>query len=271
MKRKRVKRPSSLAHARKRKKHNKEFSKRGLSAYYGEKYIHEINGERVTVCGAAIIGSDNEIYGSDNHIYGDDCLIFGNDNVITGDKNKVIGDLNHINGTNNKVKGKGNNIIGSSTSTSDDRFYSPEQVERVLIKRSVTINYGSVGNYIELNTLPFTTSDVDGNSSEDEEEDEEELSYILDRLYETDKRENGLEEIVLKIPKGIPKEYNPKNDDKSTLCKICLTNKKNTIIIDCGHHVMCSNCARIILKEKCKKCPVCRKEIKHGINEVFEV
>lgn len=41
------------------------------------------------------------------------------------------------------------------------------------------------------------------------------------------------------------------------LCKICYASAINTVILDCKHQVMCSQCARQV-----RSCPVCRAPVK---------
>jgi hypothetical protein len=53
------------------------------------------------------------------------------------------------------------------------------------------------------------------------------------------------------------------------VCKICFENKINTMVLDCAHCCMCSNCARQILSKKKRECPICKKEIKKGIKDMF--
>jgi E3 ubiquitin-protein ligase MGRN1 len=49
-----------------------------------------------------------------------------------------------------------------------------------------------------------------------------------------------------------------RNDDPdSKECVICLTNKKDTLVLPCKHVSMCNTCAVIVLRSE-RKCPVCR-------------
>ena len=54
------------------------------------------------------------------------------------------------------------------------------------------------------------------------------------------------------------------DDDISHLCKICITNIKDTILIPCGHYIACSECIDVHTK-----CPLCRTLI-NSSHKVFE-
>lgn len=45
------------------------------------------------------------------------------------------------------------------------------------------------------------------------------------------------------------------------LCTICITEKKNTVVMPCGHLCVCKNCAIEFSKAKAPACPVCWKVI----------
>jgi len=45
--------------------------------------------------------------------------------------------------------------------------------------------------------------------------------------------------------------------DDEKACVVCLTNKLNTCILDCGHVCACSACV-----EALKTCPLCRRDIR---------
>ena len=46
-------------------------------------------------------------------------------------------------------------------------------------------------------------------------------------------------------------------------CSICISNKANTVVYDCGHVCMCVTCAKALKKrERSAKCPICRNPIK---------
>lgn len=44
--------------------------------------------------------------------------------------------------------------------------------------------------------------------------------------------------------------------EETKICKICMSNKIDCILVDCGHQSFCTNCA-----EKSSKCAICRKPI----------
>lgn len=55
---------------------------------------------------------------------------------------------------------------------------------------------------------------------------------------------------------------NQDEDDESLDCIICLTEKKNTVVMPCGHLCVCKDCAVTLAKSKTgTDCPVCRKKV----------
>uniref|UniRef100_A0A914E458 RING-type domain-containing protein n=1 Tax=Acrobeloides nanus TaxID=290746 RepID=A0A914E458_9BILA len=49
------------------------------------------------------------------------------------------------------------------------------------------------------------------------------------------------------------------------ICCICMENNRDTILVPCGHHQFCNECA-----EKVKICPICRRAIEEKINILNE-
>jgi E3 ubiquitin-protein ligase MGRN1 len=48
-------------------------------------------------------------------------------------------------------------------------------------------------------------------------------------------------------------------------CVVCYTSKIDTVVMSCRHMVLCNDCAKQV-KEKNKKCPLCREEVKGTIH-----
>ena len=55
------------------------------------------------------------------------------------------------------------------------------------------------------------------------------------------------------------RETTTKSDDYITLCKVCLTNKINQVVLPCSHACLCDQCFAILPIPKL--CPVCRRPI----------
>lgn len=49
-------------------------------------------------------------------------------------------------------------------------------------------------------------------------------------------------------------------DDEDDLCKICMFEQKDTLVMPCGHLCMCNDCGKMCL-EKNPLCPMCRGAI----------
>ena len=60
-----------------------------------------------------------------------------------------------------------------------------------------------------------------------------------------------------------------KNDKQVKMCIICLSNPIEWIIAPCGHKCICSSCGKII-KEKFKKCPICKEKIIGILEKVID-
>ena len=51
-------------------------------------------------------------------------------------------------------------------------------------------------------------------------------------------------------------------EDEDDLCKICLFEQKDTLVMPCGHLCMCHDCGKMCL-EKNPLCPICRGHMSH--------
>ncbi|CAN8325756.1 unnamed protein product [Cochlearia groenlandica] len=50
--------------------------------------------------------------------------------------------------------------------------------------------------------------------------------------------------------------------DYSTLCVICFEERRDCFFVPCGHSATCRGCARKIMSEENKVCPICRRVIR---------
>lgn len=50
------------------------------------------------------------------------------------------------------------------------------------------------------------------------------------------------------------------DDDPDAECLICLSVKKDTLIMPCGHYCVCEDCGKELVKAK-HTCPICRGNI----------
>ena len=50
------------------------------------------------------------------------------------------------------------------------------------------------------------------------------------------------------------------DNDQEEECLVCLSEKKDTLIMPCGHFCICSECGQGLIKAK-QSCPICRQHI----------
>ena len=87
-----------------------------------------------------------------------------------------------------------------------------------------------------------------------EEEKEKEIDVANHPELEEEKKTE------IKEKKPTPNKAPPTNEDLDT-CKICYSEKSNTVFIECGHMVACDVCAKLIMETDERSCPICRKKI----------
>jgi hypothetical protein len=120
-------------------------------------------------------------------------------------------------------------------------------------------NMGYIGEQGWINTYDSDSDDVESEIEYfSDEDDEEEINECQQEVIQRN----------FSIPKktGEPQTANP----SETSCCVCLTYLPCTVIKDCGHMVLCVDCAIRICNSRKKECPVCRKELTEGIMNVFK-
>ena len=50
-------------------------------------------------------------------------------------------------------------------------------------------------------------------------------------------------------------------EDNARLCRVCLTNASDTLLLPCRHTQMCSSCTETINNSESNSCPICRELI----------
>lgn len=55
-------------------------------------------------------------------------------------------------------------------------------------------------------------------------------------------------------------------DDVANLCKVCFESPIDTVILSCGHQIVCSGCSKVVGN----LCPLCRQPIEKII-KTFQV
>lgn len=52
-------------------------------------------------------------------------------------------------------------------------------------------------------------------------------------------------------------DHSSSNADESSMCVVCLCEEKDTVLVPCGHYVLCSSCSTSV-----QTCPICRGQIR---------
>ena len=59
------------------------------------------------------------------------------------------------------------------------------------------------------------------------------------------------------------------NNNHVKLCVICFTEEIKWVLVPCGHKCVCASCGKII-KERAKKCPICKEKIIGVLKEIID-
>jgi hypothetical protein len=254
-----------------------------LKSYYKK---HK-NGN-ITIVGDynTITGSNCTVIGNYNKVTGADSTVTGNHNNVSGMDCKVFGDYNNVNGMDSNVHGNHNNVSGMDCNVTGDKNKvsgmnsNVNGVDNIVTGMNSVCNGASVGVKQRISTFKIGNSTFNTYST---------VSGIVKQRKSGGQIQNFLGCIVsgnqtdtLVQPKmstvSIPDELNdepsaPDNVNDKQLCSICMFRLKSTVIQDCGHNCMCVTCSRDFMlmdKDKEKKCPICRREIKIGIIRIYE-
>jgi hypothetical protein len=226
--------------------------------------IRDNNGS-FCVNNTTIIGDSNSIRGNGNTINGNCNSVNGNGNTVFGDNTSLRGNGNTLYGSNNSIKGEDNHVRPSSNS----KQTSSTTGGGSLIGKFV-MNNNVGGTFLQANNM--TTNIRDG---------------IQTSVVQNGTLSNGIHSIpvngtYVRYPSGrvtingievdwqaIAKEKEKKSlfpeemkdepviVDGEKECVVCFGRSIKTVIVDCGHAVLCVTCAR----ENIRECPICRKEV----------
>jgi hypothetical protein len=202
------------------------------------------NGETFQGENLILIGDNNTVEGDNcavsgkkNIVKGNGCTVDGDKNTVsgygcrvTGNENIVSGDKCYVSGTRNTVTGKDCSVVGLNN------FYPQDKNQKSFTFGSETFDF-SIGQ-------PFVITQ--------------------EELFDDDFGDVGLWE-EKEIPKG-ESEKADKDTPESLVCKVCMENKIDAVIIDCGHACLCRDCGKKIVTQSC---PICRKKIVRGIKNMY--
>eukprot|EP00762_Andalucia_godoyi_P004725 ANDGO_03667.mRNA.1 putative E3 ubiquitin-protein ligase LOG2 len=88
-------------------------------------------------------------------------------------------------------------------------------------------------------------------------------SYELQEIYGMDEQEaapaDGASPASAESSSST-KQESTGDDDESSMCVICMSEKRDTAVLPCRHMCLCSDCAKV-LRLQTNKCPICRSTI----------
>ena len=76
-------------------------------------------------------------------------------------------------------------------------------------------------------------------------------------VYDKGKESYDTAETGKQFPASIPLSSATFNADESSVCSVCLTNRKEYAIVPCGHFCVCGDCSDMLLQ-----CPLCRSPMR---------
>lgn len=219
-----------------------------------------------------IYGNNNTITGNNNDIYGNNNIITGNNNDIRGNSNNITGNNNDAFGNDNKMKGNNNDCHGIRNTNSK----SSSSHNSIIVGNGVTI----MGNGYSSNSISVSNGRVVVNGRDVTKYTGGGSIYrenVRDSIYVNTKPKKIKEKKKvkkIKIPDKSELQHDkevPENDDNSSVCAICITNKPITIVNPCNHICLCVECARNLAIDSNTKqvknrgqveCPICKTSIK---------
>lgn len=238
--------------------------------------IHESNiyviGNRNTIYGTnvRIIGNYNKLFGGNSRVRGNHNKIYGDDNEIIGNWNEVIdGKDNRLEGNWNKAPTGCTIVRKKSRKRKKRRILS--QIDKPPTKRRrLSVSHG---------TLIQTCGDVCGGIGNF-------ISFPIPRISGITRIfTNSMSSIpivmpgmtvnmtnipkILEVPTAEKETSAPDDTPNTMLCKICMENYHNTLIIDCSHACLCVTCSIKLLEQKKVRCPICRQYIVKGIRRIY--
>uniref|UniRef100_A0A4P6D8E2 Putative e3 ubiquitin-protein ligase mgrn1 triatoma dimidiata n=1 Tax=Rhodnius prolixus TaxID=13249 RepID=A0A4P6D8E2_RHOPR len=72
-------------------------------------------------------------------------------------------------------------------------------------------------------------------------------------------------EVIVKTPTKAALKMQLEQEKLERLCVVCMDSKRNTMLLNCKHLILCSRCAQVIVNQT-RECPICRSFIFDVIN-----
>jgi hypothetical protein len=201
----------------------------------------------VTIDSHGVIrGNGVSYHGSDFTFVGNDSVIAGSDITVYGSRNRVTGSDVTIYGHNNSITGSDCNIIGNNNKVTGSNL-----TIRGHGNQSTGMDITVSNVYVDLSMYPPPAFD-----SEPLDEGEPK------KVGESDVDHQFLTTEFLVDEKSL---------DGTNLCVVCIDNKKQLAIQECGHLCLCFACAKQMMDAKDTefRCPMCKVLIRQKLNRIF--
>lgn len=226
-----------------------------------------------------VIGSFNKIYGHNcrvegghNELFGNNCQVIGNFNQMHGSGCTATGDHNTDYFGNARMYGSFNSVRRGESSSSGSRSFSSGSSSGQSRRQNIVISNENETLIIDGNSYcsprsSFTSSD--GRTS---------VTYagpgglvltgvsgvtITRGVVQAQPSQSSPKKKSAKKksrPAPIPDEPPAEEGEAAeNLCSICMERTVKTVILYCGHQVLCVTCSR---DERLTLCPACRGKIK---------
>jgi hypothetical protein len=211
-----------------------------------------------------VSGMNCKVHGNNNVVSGMSAYVEGNNNTVSGMGAFVHGDNNTVSGMNSSANGK-NNIVNGMGSTNNGKAVVRDRAQDnyssfVFSDGNVSVIQGDGITTVNGVRMVFNNNGEDKKKKKNKKKKEKELSFVEGPSPSEEK-----DDVTL-----------PNDTDDG--CVVCLTNKKNCIVLPCKHLSLCVKCSldhcsgqnRDELKKINEvKCPVCRTDVV-SIGKVFQ-
>ena len=221
--------------------------------------------------GNIVSGMGCSVEGNNNTVSGMNAYVKGNNNIVSGMGATVDGDNNTVTGMNARARGKNNTVTGMGATNNGEKVKTSGSVIRM---GNMTFNNmeGSVVQGLNFSGGSITCVGDNGATVIMNGDD-----MVIEKKKKNKKKSRKSFEFVEGPSPTDIKDDTPTDNDQES-CIVCMTNKRNCIVLPCKHLTLCVTCAVTLCsgtkKDELKKigevlCPSCRESCT-SIGKVFQ-